>query len=89
MSHPSEPAPQPANPEVDPSRGTAPKCFPAEPTPRDRQEAAPSASQANDPETSKSRLGSGEDPDVESGTDKNDPEQQAAGADDEVEKSYE
>jgi hypothetical protein len=53
----------------------------------DQTAAQPDAGKPEDEESSSSRLGSGEDTSVESGTDRNDPEQQAAGED--VEKSFE
>jgi hypothetical protein len=91
---PNQPEPRPrqkSNPEIEPPPGSPPKRFPAEPKPMagdDKQAASEKdASKLDDPETSH-RLGSGEDPSVESGTDKNDPEQEAAGGDD-VEKSFE
>jgi hypothetical protein len=91
---PNAPKPRPrqqSNPEIEPPPGTPPKHFPAEPTPlagADKPNHAHEAAKSDDAETSSSRLGSGEDPSVEAGTDANDPEQQAAGGN-EVDKSYE
>jgi hypothetical protein len=84
----------PASPEIEPPPGTPPKRFPANPEPlADRQEKKAEAEKSAsakpaDPETPSTHLGSGEDPGVESGVDKSDPEQ-AASSDDDVEKSYE
>lgn len=76
------------NPEIEPSPDATPSRFPVEPTPMDQQAAGSPTAKPKDSDASSSRLGSGEDPSVESGTDKNDPEQTATG-DDEVEKSFE
>ena len=101
MSNNPEPRPRPADtPEIEPPAGTPPKRFPEHPTPLSADQLAPAskstqgASEASGapprqgPGGDSDRVGGGEDPDIESGTDKNDPEQQAAG-DDGVEKSFE
>jgi hypothetical protein len=83
----------PASPEIEPP-GALPKRFPTDPEPlasrqEKKAEAEKSASaKPADHETPPTRLGSGEDPQVESGIDKNDPEQPAS-SDDDVEKSFE
>jgi hypothetical protein len=93
MSKKPEPRPQ-ASPEIEPPPGSPPKRFPSGPEPlASRQEKKAEAEKSaagkpQDPETPSTRLGSGEDPNVESGVDKNDPEQQAS-SDDDVEKSFE
>lgn len=79
-------------PEVEPPAGTPSKRFPDHPTPLSGDQLDPankSAAQGTPegPGGDSDRVGGGEDPDLESGTDKNDPEQQAAG--DDVEKSFE
>lgn len=80
----------PASPEIEPPPGSPPKRFPDEPTPMAGEKKQADSGKTAKPEEAEtsSRLGSGEDPSVESGTDKNDPEQQAAGGGD-VEKSFE
>jgi hypothetical protein len=59
---------QPA-PEIDPSPQSVPRKFPENPTPLDNEGETSTGSQ------SAHRLGSGEDPSVESGVSGNDPEQ--------------
>jgi hypothetical protein len=92
MSTKPEPRPRPkTTPEIEPPPGTPPKRFPEHPSPLSGDQLDPAQKSAQGtPEGpgSPSREGSGEDPNVESGVDKNDPEQQAAG-DDTVEKSFE
>jgi hypothetical protein len=81
----------PGSPEIEPPAGSPPKRFPPIPEPlanRQEKKAETEKSAAKPEEPPSTRQGSGEDPNVESGVDKNDPEQQAAG-DDEVEKSFE
>lgn len=95
-----EPGPRPdAAPEIEPARGSPPKRFPDHPTPLSGDQLDPATKSAQGtpegpgtptrqgPGGDSDRIGGGEDPDVESGTDKNDPEQQAG--DDSVEKSFE
>jgi len=59
-------------PEIDPSPQTVPKKFPENPAPLDEGDSDEGASQHAGSGT---RLGSGEDPMVESGMSENDPEQ--------------
>lgn len=86
---PKRPSP-PATPEVEPPPGTPPKRFPDHPTPLSGDQLDPAAKSAEGtpegPGGDSGRVGGGEDPDLESGADKNDPERQS---DDDVEKSFE
>jgi hypothetical protein len=90
MSSKPKPRPQ-ASPEIEPPPGSPPKKFPANPEPlaarQEKKAEEKSADAKSEEPTSSSRLGSGEDPSVESGVDKRDPEQPAS--DDDVEKSFE
>lgn len=92
MNTPPEPRRQ-SSPEIEPPPGSPPKRFPEHPAPlaSGKKETKPeetASAKPEDPESPSTRLGSGEDPNVESGVDKNDPEQQASSGDD-VEKSFE
>jgi hypothetical protein len=93
MSTKPEPRPRPqTTPEVQPPPGTPPKRFPEHPTPLSGDQLDPAAKSAAErpdgPAGDSGRVGGGEDPDVESGANKNDPEQPTAN-DDAVEKSFE
>jgi hypothetical protein len=83
MPAPSDPRPRPsAKPEIEPPPGSLPKRFPGNPEPLSGQE-----NESSKPDDAPStRLGSGEDPSVESGVDHDDPEQPA---ETDVDKSFE
>ncbi len=83
MSSHSDPRQPKSTPDIE-QPGALPKRFPNNPTPLSKQEDESSPEKPDD--TPSTRLGSGEDTSVESGRDKNDPEQQA---DTDVEKSFE